>query len=298
MEIAHLNEFIILAQYKNYFKASQSLYIAQSTLSKHIVALENECGYQLIDRSNKQIKLTEAGELFLHYAQLIVQNHQEMQEHLQQQKASEITSINLGTSRVMIEYGITEIVSETMKAHPNLRFKVHEGFEPDLHQMIEEGRIDISFLRERTPAIGEYSYTYVQERLCAVVDKSHAFAAESEISLNMLKDIELYMTPDFTLEHELFLSLCKREQFYPMISFTAPRIENLLEMAHIGEGVALIMEQQARYFADDCIKIIPFEPNITTYINMTVHDYVTINDGIAAFINLVKLESTATSENE
>jgi hypothetical protein len=31
---------------------------------------------------------------------------------------------------------------------------------------------------------------------------------------------------------------------------------------------------------------------------MTVHDHVTINDGIAAFINLVKLESIATSENE
>lgn len=298
MEITHINEFITLAQCKNYFKASQSLYIAQSTLSKHIVSLENECGYQLIDRSNKQIKLTEAGELFLHYAQLIVQNDKELKENLQQQTASEITAINLGTSRVMIEYGITEIVSETIKAYPNLRFKVHEGFEPDLHQMIDEGKIDISFLRERTPAVGVHSYTFIKENLCAVVDQGHAYATESVITLDMLKDIELYMTPDFTLEHELFLSLCKREQFYPIISFTAPRIENLLAMVHVGEGVALIMEQQARYFADKNSVMIPFKPNITTYINMTVEDHVNINDGIAHFINLVKLDCIANCENE
>ena len=50
MEISYLNEFIVLAKYQNYFKASQELYIAQSTLSKHIVSLENECGYRLIDQ--------------------------------------------------------------------------------------------------------------------------------------------------------------------------------------------------------------------------------------------------------
>ncbi|MCG7337756.1 LysR family transcriptional regulator [Staphylococcus sp. ACRSN] len=289
MEISHINEFVTLAHFKNYFKASQVLYIAQSTLSKHIVALENECGYQLIDRSNKQIRLTEAGELFLHYAELILQNHKEMQEQLQKQTASEITTIQLGTSRVMIEYGITEIVSKSIKTHPNLRFKVHEGFEPDLHRMIDEGKIDVSFLREKEAAIGSERYTYMSERLCAVVDQSHQYANESTITLDMLEDTELYMTPDFTLEHELFLSVCKKEQFFPIISFTAPRIENLLEMVHIGEGVALIMEQQARYFADEAIAIIPFEPQITTYINMTIHEHVKINDAIAHFIDLIKL---------
>ena len=288
MEINYLKEFVALAHYKNYFKTAETLYIAQSTLSKHIVALENECGYLLINRNNKQIKLTEAGELFLYYAQLIVENQDTLQDKLHKQHTVDIHNINLGTSRVMIEYGITEIVSESLKKYPNLRFKITEGFEPDLHQMIEQGKIDISFLREQTPVIEEHGYTFVKENLCVVASKAHKYAMEETITLNMLKDVELYMTPDFTLEHELFLSLCKREQFYPIISFTAPRIENLLEMVHVGEGVALIMEQQARYFAGEDIAIIPFEPSITTYINMTLHDHVIIDEALTHFLSLVK----------
>lgn len=64
MNIETLQYFLYTAKYKNITKAAKHFYTSQSTLSRNIIALENELGVRLFERSNKQIELTEAGEVF------------------------------------------------------------------------------------------------------------------------------------------------------------------------------------------------------------------------------------------
>ena len=44
MELSLLREFIVLSQTLNYTKAAEILHLTQTTLSKHIVAMEKELG--------------------------------------------------------------------------------------------------------------------------------------------------------------------------------------------------------------------------------------------------------------
>lgn len=64
MDIETLEYFKYIAKYKNITSAAKQLYISQSTLSRHIMALENELGVKLFERNNKQVELTEAGRVF------------------------------------------------------------------------------------------------------------------------------------------------------------------------------------------------------------------------------------------
>ena len=59
----HIEEFQVLAECLNFTIAARRLYISQSTLSKHVAALENEVGCRLIDRT-PSVALTPAGLLF------------------------------------------------------------------------------------------------------------------------------------------------------------------------------------------------------------------------------------------
>ena len=47
MNTENLKEFIVLAETKNFWEASERLYMNQSTLSKHIKSLENDLGVAL-----------------------------------------------------------------------------------------------------------------------------------------------------------------------------------------------------------------------------------------------------------
>ncbi|MFP3471399.1 LysR family transcriptional regulator, partial [Micrococcus sp. SIMBA_144] len=63
MDIRQLTYFNEVAKYKSFTKASNVLHLSQPTLSKMVRSLEDELDMELIDRSARQIELTEAGEI-------------------------------------------------------------------------------------------------------------------------------------------------------------------------------------------------------------------------------------------
>lgn len=71
MNTEFLKEFVVLAETKNFWEASERLYMNQSTLSKHIKSLENELGVELFTRTTRRVELTSYGQTFLPYARTI-----------------------------------------------------------------------------------------------------------------------------------------------------------------------------------------------------------------------------------
>lgn len=66
MEIRHLVTFITIVEHEGFTKAAEHLGYAQSTITLHIKALEEEINYPLFDRIGKRVILTETGKNCCH----------------------------------------------------------------------------------------------------------------------------------------------------------------------------------------------------------------------------------------
>ena len=64
MTIHQLQSFLAVAEKQSFTAAADTLYISQSALSQQIRQLEHQLGFQLFDRSTRQVTLTEAGRSF------------------------------------------------------------------------------------------------------------------------------------------------------------------------------------------------------------------------------------------
>ena len=64
MTLTQIQYFLEVCQTMNFTKAAQNLYVSQPSLSRQIQLLETELGVQLLVRSNRNVILTEAGEVF------------------------------------------------------------------------------------------------------------------------------------------------------------------------------------------------------------------------------------------
>ena len=57
IRIDYIQEFVKLADYLSFSRASEDLYITQPSLSRHVSLLESELGVKLLDRNTRSVSL-------------------------------------------------------------------------------------------------------------------------------------------------------------------------------------------------------------------------------------------------
>ena len=72
MTTGNMREFAVLAEKRNYIAAAETLGTTQASLSRHIMAMEDELGFKLLERDTRNVELTVYGLRFLHYAEKAV----------------------------------------------------------------------------------------------------------------------------------------------------------------------------------------------------------------------------------
>ncbi|MFI7866772.1 LysR family transcriptional regulator [Ectopseudomonas khazarica] len=79
----HLHYFWAVAKEGNLTRAAEALHVSQSALSTQIRVLEDQLGHTLFIRTGRSLRLTEAGQLVLDYAETIFALGSELQTTLQ-----------------------------------------------------------------------------------------------------------------------------------------------------------------------------------------------------------------------
>ncbi|MFE6840339.1 LysR family transcriptional regulator, partial [Streptomyces sp. NPDC057705] len=72
LEVRELRYFIAVAEELNFSRAAQRLGMAQPPLSKAIAQMESRLGVRLLERTTRQVRLTNAGQVLLDQARIAV----------------------------------------------------------------------------------------------------------------------------------------------------------------------------------------------------------------------------------
>jgi LysR family transcriptional regulator, benzoate and cis,cis-muconate-responsive activator of ben and cat genes len=74
MELRHLRYFVAVAELENVSRAALKLHVSQPALSAQIRDVEDELGFDLLERTPKSVRLTIAGRVFLDQTRAVLEH--------------------------------------------------------------------------------------------------------------------------------------------------------------------------------------------------------------------------------
>ncbi len=260
-------EFVVLADTGNYEEAAFKLFTTQSTLSKHIMGLEDQLGgTPLFKRGRNGSELTGYGKKFYIYAQQIVNLYDDFVKETSGTNKSSHT-LHIGYAAGMDSYGFFEIIKAFCNEHPDYNvFMEDERIARKLHN----GEVDVGLLFEDQSNTDLASELIRHDRLVPIVPADHPLAGAGKINIVQLKEYPFVMFPSKLFLHDKCMEYCARHGFYPRIAHTiaASDLSTLIGFVAQGFGVSVIPENEARFWQNDDFVIL--EPTDNFLLNICI----------------------------
>jgi DNA-binding transcriptional LysR family regulator len=185
VELRHLRYFVAVAEMENVSRAAtQKLHVAQPSLSRQIRDLEDELGVQLLERTAKSVRLTDAGRSFLEEARAILRHADEAVLKVRGIAGKQELRVGdwpLGTGRIM-----PALLRAYQQAMPNAHVKLHDWTVDQNISGVRDGRLELAILISplKGNALAELRFQKLATaHACLAVSGKHPFARKKSVSL-------------------------------------------------------------------------------------------------------------------
>lgn len=140
-DLVLINTFLHVVDLGGFTAASETLHLAQSTVSTHIKRLENTLGQPLFERNTKALKLTDTGSKLLLHGRRILQLNNLAWQDIKEKNIDGI--VKLGIPDDYLVY-LPQVLSEYQHQFPNVELKVECDLSVHLLDRLATGSIDIA----------------------------------------------------------------------------------------------------------------------------------------------------------
>ena len=184
-----LKIFLAVSRLRQLTEASRQLNMAPSSVSEQLAALESEVGVRLFVRTNRGMRLTEAGERLFKTAQLI-----EGQWHASLRAVNLIASgthrIDLAASQTATELFLPRPLGRFRDRLPDVPIHLTMANTSTVLERVAAGSVDMGFIEGGTVHGSLLAVNLWSDGLVLVVSKRHHLAHLETIGVDRLVDLD------------------------------------------------------------------------------------------------------------
>lgn len=173
MLLRHIRYLLAVAEHRNFTRAAEALHVSQPTLSQQIKQLEENLGAPLLDRTGRRISLTDAGQAYVRYARLALQDLQAGTRAIHDVQDLRRGHLRLAMTPTFTAYLIGPLLARFNALYPGITLSIEELTQDRIEAALGEDLLDIGigFTGEHGLEI-DCEALFVEE-LSLVVSASH-----------------------------------------------------------------------------------------------------------------------------
>jgi DNA-binding transcriptional LysR family regulator len=185
----HFPFFLAAAEEENFQRAAARLNIAQSALSRHISALEEDLGgVKLFERLPRGVRLTDSGEQYLSDVRRILESVDEATLRVQRVERGQTGHMRVAfTEAVAAQPLLAEAMRRFQSSYPQVQIDLISMRSKNQREALRKGRIDIGFLYAEAGNEEDFDWIDIMtDDFLLAVPQGHRLAATDRITLEDL----------------------------------------------------------------------------------------------------------------
>lgn len=240
MQLRHLRTFVAVASTLSFTRAAEKVHLAQSSVTEQIQSLETDLGTTLFDRSGRKLKLTEAGQRLLDYADRLLELDREAR-HAVAGISTTGGEFSLGALETLSAQWLSAPLERLRQVRPGVTLKVEVAGTGDLLARVRRGDLDACVVFDAEPDPSLSSTVVDTSELVVIAPAQHPWQRQKTIGAADLKGERFLVTAKGCIYRRIFeQAVLNRSEVAPDIVGEFESLAAICAMVAQGAGCALM----------------------------------------------------------
>ncbi|MDQ2899822.1 MAG: LysR family transcriptional regulator [Acidobacteriota bacterium] len=239
MELYPLHVFLTIANEKSFSRAAEKLFRTQPAVSLALQRLETDLGEKLIDRSGKELILTDAGRTVMEYARRFENLTAELGNSIAELRDNSAGRLAIGANESTALYLLRHI-ERYRRLYPKVKIQIRRSLSSRIPAELIDGNLELGVISYDPRDDRLVSKVIYSDSLVLAVSPQHRFAGRKSLSISEL-GMETFIAHNVLSPYrEIVLREFQRHKVALNMDIEMPTIETIRKLVQSNLGVAFI----------------------------------------------------------
>jgi LysR family hydrogen peroxide-inducible transcriptional activator len=261
--LRQLEYLVAIADLGSFRRAARACGVSQPGLSGQIRQLEALLDLRVLERDQRRVLLTPAGERIVARARAVLAEAQGLVESARALQRPLCGSLRLGVLPTVAPYLLPRVLPRIQRRHPELQLGLVEAPTAGLVAALGRGELDVLVVALESPLAGLATRPLFRDPFHVVLPVGHRLAARRRLREQDLADEPVLLLDDEHCLRAQALSVCRAARARELVDVRAASLATLVEMVRAGAGVTLLPELALRVEASRSgLAVVPSTPPV------------------------------------
>ena len=242
MKLRDLEYLLAVSEERHFHKAAARCHVSQPTLSGQLKKLEDELGVLLVERTNRQVTMTEVGLAVTEQARKVLYEAKVINEISQAYQDPMKGDLHLGIIPTIAPYLLPVIMPALNKTFTKMKFWLYEYQTHILLEKLERGDLDCLIVALPIEKHNFVEIDLFREPFRLAVERGDSLVKQKQITLSDIANQEMLLLEEGHCLRGHALDVCQLVGAKAGTQFQATSLETLRHMVGEGMGMTLMPE--------------------------------------------------------
>lgn len=165
-------------------RAAMSLSITSTALNRRILAVEEDLGTPIFERTGKGVRLSVAGEFFIHHVRQQMSDMERVKSQIADLHGERRGRVSVACGQALMQTFLPNLVSRYRAEHPYVDFSVGVCGRHEASDRLQDFSADIAVVFEPDITADVSVLAQVSQTICAIMSSEHPLANKQMLTLS------------------------------------------------------------------------------------------------------------------